>query len=111
MLFAASGQRGKEETNRMAPDLEQRMREAAAVIIEAGAREVYVFGSAARGAMDDESDVDLAVAGLPPERFFRAVGKARRILKRPVDLVDLDEHTPFCGVSQERKGLAACGMS
>ena len=40
-------------------------------------------------------DIDLAVSGLPPEKFFRAMGRARCILRRPLDLVDLDELNPF----------------
>jgi predicted nucleotidyltransferase len=69
--------------------------EAAAVLKSAGAREVYLFGSAARGTMGEGSDVDIAVSGLPPELFFQAMGKAADILERPLDLIDLDETTPF----------------
>jgi predicted nucleotidyltransferase len=48
-----------------------------------------------RGSDNIDSDIDLAIAGLPPSLFFRVIGLVRRILKRPVDLVDLDETTPF----------------
>ena len=41
----------------------------AALLTQEGAREVYVFGSVAAGRAHEESDLDLAVAGLPPERF------------------------------------------
>lgn len=34
-------------------------------------REIYVFGSAARGTGDAASDLDLAVSGLPPSVFYR----------------------------------------
>ena len=56
-----------------------------------GAKEVYVFGSAAEGTMRDDSDIDMAVAGLPPGVFFEAMGEAASFLDRPLDLVDLDE--------------------
>lgn len=79
----------------MTSQMDLLIREAAAAVMELGARAVYLFGSAVHDSMDEESDIDLAVTGLPPERFFRAIGCARRILKRPVDLVDLDESTPF----------------
>jgi hypothetical protein len=39
--------------------------------------------------------VDLAVSGLPPAVFFRAMAQVGAVLGRPVDLVDLDEVTPF----------------
>ena len=60
-----------------------------------GAQEVYVFGSAATGRMRDASDVDVAVSGIPAERFLDAIGRAADALGRSVDLVDLDEDTPF----------------
>jgi predicted nucleotidyltransferase len=65
-------------TNPQPKPLEIRIREAAASLKEAGAREVFLFGSAARGALREGSDIDLAVAGLPPRFFFRAVDKGNR---------------------------------
>jgi predicted nucleotidyltransferase len=79
----------------MATTLSEAIRAAARVLREQGAREVYLFGSAATGRLRDGSDVDLAVAGLSPERFFRAMGLAADLLDRPLSLVDLDEDTPF----------------
>ncbi len=68
---------------------------AVAALKAAGAREVYLFGSAAKGTMRENSDVDLAVSGLPPEVFFRAMAQASRALGRPLDLIDLDHDNPF----------------
>ena len=93
----------------MTDQMEALVREAAAALKAAGAREVYVFGSAARDAMDDESDIDLAVTGLPPGLFYRAMGQARRILKRPVDLVDLDECNAFAEYLKASAGLKRVG--
>jgi predicted nucleotidyltransferase len=68
--------------------------EAAADILKAfGATEVYVFGSAAHGSLRADSDVDLAVSGLPPAVFFRAASKAADALNRPADLIDLDDES------------------
>lgn len=66
-----------------------------AVLKESGAKTVYVFGSAAKGTMRNDSDVDLAVSGLPPENFFKALSVASSLLDRSVHLIDLDEVTPF----------------
>ena len=66
-----------------------------AVLKRSGAKTVYVFGSAARGTMRDDSDLDLAVSGLPPENFFKALSAASDVLDRPIHLIDLDEVTPF----------------
>jgi predicted nucleotidyltransferase len=60
-----------------------------------GAKTVYLFGSAAKGTMRNDSDIDLAVSGLPPENFFKALSLASNLLDRPVHLIDLDEVTPF----------------
>jgi len=60
-----------------------------------GATEVFVFGSATKGALRPDSDIDMAVTGLPPKVYFSAISKASDILGRPVDLVDLDDPTPL----------------
>jgi predicted nucleotidyltransferase len=60
-----------------------------------GASQVFVFGSFARGELRRDSDVDLAVSGLPAAVYFSAVSKASDLLGRPVDLVDLDDDTPL----------------
>jgi len=79
----------------MREKIERLIQDAAAALKAAGARVVYVFGSAAKGNLRENSDVDMAVSGLPPEVFFQAMGKAIRALGRPGDLVDLDEDNPF----------------
>lgn len=56
---------------------------------------VYVFGSAAKGTMRSDSDLDLAVSGLPPENFFKALSAASSLLDRSIHLIDLDEVTPL----------------
>lgn len=68
---------------------------AVAVLREAGAKEVYIFGSAAEGRDTPDSDIDLAVRGLPPESFFEAVGRVALAIGRDFDVVDLDDGTPF----------------
>ncbi len=56
-----------------------------------GARRIILFGSVARGEADDDSDLDLAVEGLPAASFFPAMAAAWRVADRPVDLVRLEE--------------------
>ena len=60
------------------------------ILKEGGCREVYVFGSIARGESAEHSDIDLAVRGCPPERFFPLLGKLLVELDHVVDLIDLD---------------------
>ena len=79
----------------MTEELAERIKRAAEVLKAAGAKEVYVFGSAATGQMHEHSDVDLAVSGLPPEVFFDAMADASDVLPRQLDLLDLDEGGRF----------------
>ena len=83
--------------------------QAAAALKTAGAREVYLFGSALRGTIGEASDVDIAVSGLPPEVFFKVMGTVEDILRRPVDLIDLDEATPFTRYLKEEGELSRVG--
>ncbi|MDX9957274.1 MAG: nucleotidyltransferase domain-containing protein [Spirochaetia bacterium] len=70
--------------------------DAAIVLLKSyGALEIFLFGSMARGDMDEHSDWDLAVRGLPPASYFNALARLMKILSRTVDLVDLDEANPF----------------
>lgn len=89
----------------MSNELDQLVNQAAAVLKHFGAKEVYLFGSAATGTMREGSDVDLAVAGLPPAMFFGAMGRACQVLGRSLDLVDLDEPSPFTRYLKEQGKL------
>jgi len=89
----------------MDEEFRRQIERAAAILKALGAREVYVFGSAARGTFREGSDVDLAVSGLPPEVFFKAMGRAGDALGRDLDLVDLDDDTPFTRYLKEEGEL------
>ena len=67
---------------------------AANLLRSMGASQVFVFGSLVRDELRPDSDVDLAVSGLPAKVYFSAISRASDILGRPVDLVDLDDDTP-----------------
>ncbi|HWE49555.1 MAG TPA: nucleotidyltransferase domain-containing protein [Bryobacteraceae bacterium] len=64
---------------------------AAKLFVELGASQVFVFGSAVRGELRSDSDIDMAVSGLPPRVYFSAISQASDLIGRPVDLVDLDD--------------------
>jgi predicted nucleotidyltransferase len=59
---------------------------------EFGATEVILFGSLARrGSFTLFSDIDLAARGIPPARFFEAVGAVIGISAEfKIDLIDLE---------------------
>lgn len=85
-------------------DLEELVVQGAALLKAMGARRVYVFGSVARGGARNDSDLDLAVEGLPPETFYRTLAQLNDLSDRQVDLVDLDEVNPFTAYLKD-KGL------
>jgi predicted nucleotidyltransferase len=89
----------------MTDELKGRIALAAEALKKAGAREVYLFGSAAAGRLSENSDIDMAVSGLPPQQFLRAMGQASRALRRPVDLVDLDETNEFTQYLKKKGAL------
>ena len=79
----------------MSSKINKLIERAAAELKTAGAREIYVFGSAARGADAAGSDLDLAVSGLPPAIFYRMGARISDLVGRSIDLIDLDSNTPF----------------
>ena len=64
---------------------------AADLFIGLGASRVFLFGSAVNGELRPNSDIDMAVSGLPPRVYFSAISQASDLIGRPVDLVDLDD--------------------
>lgn len=57
-----------------------------------GVRYALIFGSAARGALGFDSDLDIAVSGdqvLSSEERYRLIGVLAAACGRPIDLVDL----------------------
>ena len=57
---------------------------------EYGVTEVWLFGSLLSEPRHDTFDVDLAVRGLPPERYFSALARVSDLVGRPVDLIPLE---------------------
>jgi predicted nucleotidyltransferase len=75
------------------------------ILKEEGCTEIYLFGSVATGETHAESDIDLAVRGCPPGRFFQTLGRLLMELDRSVDLVDLDSADPFAEFLQQKRRL------
>ena len=73
---------------------------------EFGAREVVLFGSLARrGSFSLYSDIDLAVRGIAPEKFFAASAAIERVaVNFQIDLVDLETCPPAVLKKIEKDG-------
>jgi len=60
-----------------------------------GCEAVFLFGSLVTGKIRKNSDIDIGIKGLPPEKFFRVYAKLDNNLSNTVDLVDFDENDKF----------------
>ena len=65
------------------------------ILEDVGCEEVYIFGSMVDGPVTPESDIDMAVKGIPPGSFFKVFAKLMMQLDHPVDLVNLEEDNRF----------------
>ena len=72
-----------------------------------GLKRVLLFGSAARAAAKPR-DIDLAVEGLDPRRFFQFYGDLLLALSLPVDVFDLSQSSRFADLIR-REGVAIYG--
>ena len=87
------------------PDIERAVR----ILRQGGCAEVHLFGSIAEGRITSHSDIDLAVRGCPPEKFFALLGELMVELEHAVDLVDLDADEEFAQFLQQHAELAHVG--
>ena len=71
-------------------DVRRDIARGAEILKSGGCHEVYVLGSVAEGRVGPDSDIDFAVRGCPPERFFKLQGRLLMELSRSADLIDLD---------------------
>ncbi|HOT49572.1 MAG TPA: nucleotidyltransferase domain-containing protein [Candidatus Hydrogenedentes bacterium] len=68
---------------------------------EFGAKTVWLFGSAL-GDAQDARDIDLAVEGVAPERFFPFYFRLILALQKPVDLSNLSPDPPLSPIIREK---------
>ncbi len=90
-----------EQAQELAREAARRLRE------QFGARRVLLFGSAVeRSSFTRWSDVDLAVWGVPPERFYAAVAAVTSLSTDiPVDLVDTEQCSEDLKKTIEQEGV------
>ena len=99
---SALGDQWKQRGWRVAREVARYLRETYA------AEEVLVFGSlvCSEGFVED-SDIDVAVKGVPGRRFFRAVGYVAYSGREfDIDLVDFDSCPPGLRAELEREGVS-----
>jgi predicted nucleotidyltransferase len=85
------------------PELVQRL------AAEFGIGRVVLFGSLLTSELYEDSDVDLAVAGLAASAYWRALDVACTVLGVPVDLVPLEEASSALAERVAREGEVLLG--
>ena len=89
----------------MPENLKKDIAVAADILLKQGCKEIYLFGSVARGTFTTDSDIDIATIGLPKQKFFSAYGQLLKKLHRHVDLVGLDYDKDFGQILKEKGSL------
>jgi predicted nucleotidyltransferase len=96
VLLTLESRRRREQARAQerAESLLRRLPEAVLLLTERhGASRAWLFGSLATGGFRLESDVDLAVEGLPAGALFPAAADLMALLEADVDLVRIEEAT------------------
>lgn len=65
------------------------------LVIEFQATKIILFGSLVNGKFHQESDIDLAVAGIDKIDYFRALAMVNNIGDRQIDLKPLEDLEPY----------------
>jgi predicted nucleotidyltransferase len=82
-----------------------------ACAVAGGASEVYLFGSVARRARGQgwvgvDADIDIAVSGVDPVRYFAVLADVDAVASVPVDLILVEDCSPGLRASIQRDGLS-----
>jgi predicted nucleotidyltransferase len=57
-----------------------------------GCGSIYLFGSLVTGKTHENSDIDIGIKGLPPEKFFSVYAELDKQLENEIDLIDFDSN-------------------
>ncbi len=77
------------------------MEKAISILEEIGCSEIYIFGSMIDGPVTPESDIDIAVKGIPTGSFFKVLAKLMMQMDHPVDLISLEKDNRFGNMLQK----------
>jgi predicted nucleotidyltransferase len=74
-----------------------------------GCQSIYLFGSLVTGKIHKNSDIDIGIKGLPPEKFIRVYAKLGNNVSNTVDLVDFDENEKFYNLLNSLREIVEIG--
>ena len=61
------------------------------ILKDNGATEIFIFGSIAKGNINENSDIDIAIKGINAKDFYRVASILMFELENKFDLIDLDD--------------------
>ena len=67
----------------------------------AGCESVFLFGSLVTGKINDDSDIDIGIKGLPEGKFFDVYSRLYFDFETKIDLVDFDTNNEFYSMLNE----------
>ena len=73
----------------------QDVENAAKLLKDEGCEAIFLFGSLVTGKIHDNSDIDIGIKGLSPQKFFRVYANLDKEIKNKIDLVDFDVNEEF----------------
>jgi predicted nucleotidyltransferase len=71
------------------------------ILLDEGCQEIYLFGSVVEGPVSPESDIDIAVKGIPSGSYFEIFARLMMQLDHPVDLIHLEKENRFGNMLQK----------
>ena len=66
-----------------------------------GCESVFLFGSLVTGKINDDSDIDIGIKGLPEGKFFEVYSRLYFDFETKIDLVDFDTNNEFYSMLNE----------
>ena len=85
------------------------IRKANSFLKNEGCKSVFLFGSLVTGNSNDNSDIDIGVKGLPPEKFFKVYSKLYMNLNNEFHLVDFDYENTFFSLLEKQGEVEEVG--
>jgi predicted nucleotidyltransferase len=61
----------------------------------AGCEAIFLFGSLVTGKINDNSDIDIGIKGLPNGKFFEVYSRLYFDIDNKIDLIDFDVNSDF----------------
>ena len=80
-----------DKINNLPYSYQEDIKKAIQILKDNGATEIFIFGSIAKGNINENSDIDIAIKGIHAKDFYRVASVLMFELENKFDLIDLDD--------------------